>query len=197
MDYFLNINYFPLKDVLYKASKDFIIDNLNNYVNYFDIHQNELNTKYLSKQEKEDFIYYYSQLNQDDKSSYQNLYQKIMNGGSPTIELLQKEVTVSTVKDFKWNDYLKVYDNEDGYITLSDDNISFSSYDGKSKGDYVTNVIVKDSDGNESSVEMTLHILSSSKHKGCKNSKDIFIYLLFAFGVLFFISLVGFKKKKK
>ncbi len=189
-------DHFALKDILYQESKDFILDQLNQLVLYFEEHNNDVKTKYLSKQEKEDFLYYYDQLNSNDQVQYQKLMQEIIQGGSPSIEVLQKEVTVSSVDDFKWNDYLKVYDSEDGYITLNQDNVHFSSFDGKTKGDYTTDVIVSDSDGNESSVEMILHVLTTQKKEGCHLFKDTYLYMIIAFSILLFTSL-GFITKKR
>lgn len=170
---------FSAADAAYTALRPILIDELNQYVEYFNQNPNKLESKYLNEQDKSLFLTKFYTLREEDKAPYIELMQKIVAGGKPNIEVLYNNIEVDQYKDLDFINYIKVFDNEDKEIVLTADNFKVeSNWDFRSAGRYNVALSVADSDGNISTCEISIRVLRGPTILDKEQQKTINLFVI-------------------
>lgn len=139
---------------------------------YFEQNPDVLDNKNLETGKKQEFLAAYEALDAETRAPYDELVQHIKRGGIPTITAKQTSVSTTVGNDIDWKALVQATDNEDGNITLTDDNFTVSEYDVTKVGSYTVTLTVRDSDGNEASIEITLDVQSNTPSDNPNNPSN-------------------------
>lgn len=152
-------------EILYNINKETWISKINEYKN--SVTEDELNNRNLNTTVKQKILSYYNYLSDNDKVEFDDLIQKIKQGGSPTITLKNNVFEYEVGSAIDLLSYIEVYDNEDYYMTnyKIDTNL-----DSNKEGNYTVNYIVTDSDNNE--VKKTINIVIKNTKKDDESKKE-------------------------
>ncbi len=127
---------------------------------YFDEHASELDVKYEARSQKDKFLHAYALLDPEDRTDYDELYERISRGGVPVLKTKGGNEFAIDGADIDWSKLIEAFDAEDGDMRIYDGNCVVASDLSLSiGGKHHVSVRVADSDGNLSNaVELVLNL---------------------------------------
>ena len=133
-------------DLAYAQLKDHLIEIIETYKEK--VTEEELNNKTINFAEKVDVISSFNQLRVEDQRIYQELINRIKQGGVPKITVIADNLEYEVGKPIDLYTLIKAVDNEDGTIKIDKNSTVINTNLKEEAGRYSVTYEVKDSDNN-------------------------------------------------
>lgn len=158
---FLNIENFDEEQVLYNATKSRIVKVIDDYKN--SATEAELGNKRLNAKRKVEVINAFNALSDDDRNEFLSFIEKIKTGGKPVITSSETVYKIKQNEQLDLYSLIKISDVEDGVIESCSDNVEIlTEFNNKIAGDYKVLYKVYDFDGNVTTYEIQIEVVSSN-----------------------------------
>lgn len=179
----INVADFDTATVMYNALKDYLKQTISNYIegkNNLDLDNRNKDTEI-----KQNIIKAYKNLKPADRQEFDESVALIIKGSAPQIKAKQNSFEIFEKQEVNLLSLIEITDDEDFVIDPTQDNVLVeTNLNTSQKGEYVVKYTVADTDGNKSSLELTIKV----KHK--INQKEIWMAVGFAVSICL-IAVVG------
>lgn len=148
------------QDFIYQLKKNQTNIILRNAMN--ELSQEEIENRTVKINYKNNLILLYNSLLEIDKTEFTDFIEKIKKGGSPRLQSIFNNITLKQDEIIDLYSLIKAIDPEDGELTISPDNTKIeTTFNPSIIGTYPIKYTVFDSDKNESTIELSIQVISN------------------------------------
>lgn len=127
-----------------------------------ELSQEEIENRTVKINYKNNLILLYNSLLEIDKTEFTDFIEKIKKGGSPRLQSIFNNITLKQDEIIDLYSLIKAIDPEDGELTISPDNTKIeTTFNPSIIGTYPIKYTVFDSDKNESTIELSIQVISN------------------------------------
>lgn len=168
----INVADFDTETVMYDAAVDNLKQTISNYLEGKTLL--DLANRNSDTETKQNIVKAYKNLKPADRQEFDESVAAILKGSAPQIKAKQGKVEIFEKEQIDLLSLIEITDDEDFEIEPTAENVNIdTNLNTNQKGEYIVKYIVVDSDGNTSSLELTIKV----KHK--INKKEILITTIF------------------